>query len=173
MIFGAVFWSVYADKRGRRSAYLASLACIFLAGLASAFAPSALWLVAFRIVVGFGVGGSLPVTTILVSEFLPTNHRSDVICRLSGLFWGSGLVSASVLGLVLNRAIGSSPGWAAVRATRGLDWSRSRCRFEAARRVLSSRREATASRVHETSNPLYTVAYEEDIRRTIDAIFEA
>ncbi|CAM9826659.1 unnamed protein product, partial [Laminaria digitata] len=103
MIFGAVFWSVYADKRGRRSAFLASLSCIFLAGLASAFSPSALWLVGFRIVVGFGVGGSLPVTNILVSEFLPTSSRSDVICCLSGLFWGAGLITASVLGVVLNR----------------------------------------------------------------------
>ena len=106
MLFGAVFWSILADKRGRRSAFILSLACIFVAGLASAFAPSFYWLLLFRAIVGFGVGGSLPVTTVLISEFLPTSHRAAVMCRLSGLFWAAGLIIASLLGLFLSSALG-------------------------------------------------------------------
>lgn len=107
MLLGAVFWSILADKRGRRSAFILSLACIFVAGLASALAPSFYFLLFFRAIVGFGVGGSLPVTTVLISEFLPTSHRAAVLCRLSGLFWAAGLIIASLLGLVLSRVLGS------------------------------------------------------------------
>lgn len=106
MLFGAVFWSVFADKRGRRSAFILSLSCIFVAGLVSAFAPSFYLLLLLRAIVGFGVGGSLPVTTVLTSEFLPTSHRATVLCRLTGLFWPAGLIFASLLGLVLSRALG-------------------------------------------------------------------
>eukprot|EP00904_Undaria_pinnatifida_P002351 jgi/Undpi1/12116/HiC_scaffold_48.g14089.m1 len=106
MLLGAVFWSVYADKCGRRNAFILSLACIFIAGLASAFAPSFYMLLFFRAIVGFGVGGSLPVTTVLISEFLPTSHRAAVLCRLSGMFWAAGLIITSLLGLVLSRTLG-------------------------------------------------------------------
>lgn len=107
MIFGALFWSVYADKRGRRSTFTLSLACIFVGGLVSALAPSFHALMLFRAIVGFGIGGSIPVTTLLVSELFPTSFRATVQCRLGGLFWGAGLISAPLLGLALNRALGS------------------------------------------------------------------
>ena len=105
MLFGGVFWPVYADKRGRRSAFILSLACIFVAGVASAFAPSFLWLMFSRTIVGFGVGGSIPVTTLLIAESLPTSQRATVQCHLSGLFWAAGLIIASLLGLFLSRAL--------------------------------------------------------------------
>ena len=107
MLFGGLFWPVYADKRGRRSAFILSLACIFVAGVASAFAPSFLCLMILRAIVGFGVGGSIPVLTILISESLPTNQRATVQCHLCGLFFAAGLIIASLQGLFLSRALGS------------------------------------------------------------------
>lgn len=106
MLFGAMFWPVYADTRGRRSAFILSLACIFVVGLASAFAPSFYVLLFFRALVGFGIGGSIPVTTLLLSEMIPTSYRATVQCRASGLYWAAGLISASLLGLALSRALG-------------------------------------------------------------------
>lgn len=107
MLIGAGFWSVYADKCGRRTAFVQSLACVFLGGVASAVAPSLATLCIFRTVVGFGIGGNMPVSTALVTEFLPTSHRADVLCRLSGAFWGFGVMAASLLGLVLSNVFGS------------------------------------------------------------------
>lgn len=104
---GAGFWSVYADRCGRRTAFVQSLACVFLGGVASAAAPSLVTLCIFRMVVGFGVGGNLPVSTALVTEFLPTSHRAHVLCRVSGAFWGLGVITASVLGLVLANVLES------------------------------------------------------------------
>ena len=107
MLIGAGFWSVYADKCGRRSAFVQSLACVFLAGVASAAAPSLVTLCIFRMVVGFGVGGNLPVSAALVAEFLPTSQRAYVLCGISGAFWGVGVITASLLGLVLANTLRS------------------------------------------------------------------
>ena len=107
MLIGAGFWSVYADKCGRRTAFVQSLACVFLGGVASAAAPSLATLCIFRMLVGFGVGGNLPVSTALVTEFLPTSHRADVLCRVGGSFWGFGVIIASLLGLILDNVFES------------------------------------------------------------------
>lgn len=106
MTLGAVFWSVYADKRGRRSAFMLSLSFIFLAGLASALVPSFLLLLGSRTIVGFGVGGNIPVSVALVTEFLPTKQRAPVLSYMNGLFWGAGIVSASLIGLLLSQVFG-------------------------------------------------------------------
>lgn len=102
MLFGAMFWSVYADTHGRRRAFVLTLGCIFVAGLASAFAPTFALLLFFRVLVGFGIGGNLPVTSALITEFLPTRNRATVLCLLGGVFWGLGLMAASLLGLLLS-----------------------------------------------------------------------
>lgn len=106
MSFGAVFWSVYADKHGRRNAFFLTLSVVFLAGLASALVPSFRLLLVSRAVVGFGVGGNLPVSVALVTEFLPTKQRASALGYMNGLFWGAGIVCASLLGLVLSSVLG-------------------------------------------------------------------
>lgn len=107
MFFGAAFWSVYADKHGRRGAFVFSLVFVFIGGLASAVSPSVHALLLFRAAVGFGVGGNIPVTTALVAEFLPTSARANVMCIIAGVFWGSGLACASLLGLILHTVLGA------------------------------------------------------------------
>ncbi|CAM9382919.1 unnamed protein product [Hapterophycus canaliculatus] len=106
MLVGAAFWSIYADTRGRRTAFVQSLACVFVGGLFSAVAPSFGLLCLCRMVVGFGVGGNLPVTTTLVTEFLPTEDRADILCRIAGICWGIGSIAASLIGLVLANIFG-------------------------------------------------------------------
>lgn len=106
MLFGAVFWSVYADRCGRRRAFLASLCFTFVAGLASAFSRSFTVLALLRMAVGFGVGGNIPVSSALLTEFLPTKQRAMMLCYLSGAFWGIGQMLAALLGLVLSHIAG-------------------------------------------------------------------
>ncbi|CAM9325603.1 unnamed protein product [Ectocarpus sp. 4 AP-2014] len=107
MLVGAGFWSIYADKRGRRTAFVSSMACVFVGGVFSAFSPSFDVLCLCRVLVGFGVGGNLPVTTALVTEFVPTNDRSNVLCATAGTFWGIGTIFSSLLGLILANVLGS------------------------------------------------------------------
>ena len=106
MIFGVIFWSVYADKHGRQRAFLLSLTCFVVAGLATALAWSANALIVLRTIVGFGVGGNIPVTNVLLAEFLPTSQRGTVICRVVGVVLGLGIVLLALVGLALSRALG-------------------------------------------------------------------
>lgn len=46
------------------------------------------------------------MTTALVTEFLPTDERANVMCRVAGTFWGIGMVFASLIGLLLANALG-------------------------------------------------------------------
>ena len=48
MLFGAIFWSVFADKHGRRIAFMLSLACIVFTGLVTALASSVNMLIVLR-----------------------------------------------------------------------------------------------------------------------------
>lgn len=57
MLIGAGFWSIHADKHGRRIAYVQSLACVFVGGVLSALSPNLVFLCVCRVLVGFGVGG--------------------------------------------------------------------------------------------------------------------
>ncbi|CAM9684267.1 unnamed protein product, partial [Ectocarpus sp. 6 AP-2014] len=50
--------------------------------------------------------GNLPVTTALVTEFLPTNDRANILCATAGIFWGIGMIFASLLGLMLANVLG-------------------------------------------------------------------
>ncbi|CAM9638516.1 unnamed protein product, partial [Choristocarpus tenellus] len=106
MLVGAIFWSVQADRSGRRSAFIQSMAFVFVCGVCSALAPSYLSLLAFRTLVGFGVGGSIPVANALLAEFLPTKDRATYISYL-GFFWGLGMLAVPLLGMILSNTVGS------------------------------------------------------------------
>lgn len=106
-MFGAIFWSVYADKRGRHSAFLWSLIFLVVTGLATALSGSVKTLIILRTIVGFGIGGNIPVNNVILAEFLPTNQRAAVLCRVVGVFWALGIISLALLGLALKSALGS------------------------------------------------------------------
>ena len=86
MLVGAGFWSIYADKRGRRTAFVSSLACVFVGGIFSALSPSLFVLCLCRVLVGFGVGGRVGRTrkkTTLPGKIFPVwtvseTNRSSV-----------------------------------------------------------------------------------------------
>ncbi|CAM9284325.1 unnamed protein product, partial [Sphacelaria rigidula] len=106
MMVGAMFWSIMADRHGRRPAFMFSLLAAFLAGIGSALAPSFLSFLVLRVIVGFGVGGNIPVSTSLAAEFMPTHVRATVVMIVTGVSWGVGQVCASAAGLLLNNVIG-------------------------------------------------------------------
>lgn len=80
---GALFWGRVADRIGRRPAFLWTVATFSTATGLCAAVPEGAWLLLalLRVVVGFGVGGLSVVDVPLISEFVPTKHRT----RLAGL----------------------------------------------------------------------------------------
>eukprot|EP00127_Corallochytrium_limacisporum_P000806 Clim_evm92s25 gene=Clim_evmTU92s25 len=108
MALGAVFWSYTSDHMGRRRTLQYATIVMAFMGLLSAFSPSYGWLVLFRFLVGFGIGGLAQGVTLL-SEALPSNARGRHITVLSA-FWSLGAIFEAALAIALM----PEPGWRAL-----------------------------------------------------------
>ena len=97
---GAFAFGRIADVLGRKKIY--GLEAVLMVGgaLASAFAPSLIWLLVFRFVLGLGVGGDYPMSAVLMTEFSNRKNRG----KLVGLVFSMqalGTVAGYVAGLTL------------------------------------------------------------------------
>jgi MFS transporter, PHS family, inorganic phosphate transporter len=97
---GALVFGRYADKVGRKRVYWIVAAVMIAGALGSAFAPSFWTLIAFRFVLGFGVGGDYPVSAVMVSEYANRKDRG----KLVGMVFGTqalGLIVGPLIALTL------------------------------------------------------------------------
>ncbi|MGH3209887.1 MAG: MFS transporter [Trebonia sp.] len=76
---GALAFGRLADVIGRTRVYWMSAAMMVLAAVGSALSPSLAVLVAFRFLLGFGVGGDYPVSAVLMSEYAHHSNRGRMI----------------------------------------------------------------------------------------------
>ncbi len=88
---GAVFFGHIADKFGRRKIYGYEVLVLAAGALASAFAPGIWWLIAFRAILGFGIGGDYPVSATIMSEYAARRHRGRMVALVFSM-QGAGLV---------------------------------------------------------------------------------
>ncbi len=105
MLVGAIVSGTLADRWGRRAVFLATLVLFSIAtglcGLATGFFS----LLALRCLVGFGLGGELPVAAALVSEFAPSAHRGRLVVLLES-FWAVGWAAAALIAWLFIPAYG-------------------------------------------------------------------
>jgi MFS family permease len=97
---GAFVFGRIADVFGRKVVYTAVAAIMIFGAIASALAPSFLFLVFARLILGLGIGGDYPVSAVLMSEY---SNRADR-GRLVGLVFSMqavGLVVGPLVGIVL------------------------------------------------------------------------
>jgi MFS family permease len=97
---GGFSWGFISDRIGRTKALTLSVGTFGIFTLLISFAPSWEWVVAFRLLSGFSVGGILVLTPTLLSEIWPARSRSvmigiDSIGFPVGIF-SSGLVTVLV-----------------------------------------------------------------------------
>lgn len=103
MAIGAALAGTVADHIGRRKIFMLTLAVYSLATGLSAASLAVWMLILFRFIVGMGLGGELPVTSTMVTEFLPKKTRGRGIVLLES-FWAVGwLVAALVAYLLIPR----------------------------------------------------------------------
>ncbi len=78
-MFGGFCWGLICDRIGRSRSVVYSTICYGLFGIATALASN--WMVAgiSRFFTGFGIGGVLVTTTILISEIWPDKKRGSSI----------------------------------------------------------------------------------------------
>jgi MFS family permease len=97
---GALVFGRLADKIGRTRVYWMSAALMVIAAVGSALAPSLTVLVAFRFVLGFGVGGDYPVSAVLMSEYADHRNRGRMVALVFSA-QAVGLVVGPLLALAL------------------------------------------------------------------------
>jgi MFS transporter, PHS family, inorganic phosphate transporter len=103
---GALVFGRFADVVGRKRVYWL-VAVIMVAGaVGSALAPSYWVLIAFRFVLGFGVGGDYPVSAVMVSEYANRKDRG----KLVGMVFGAQAVGLIVGPLVALALLGAGAG---------------------------------------------------------------
>ena len=96
MFAGAVLVGLLADRFGRKLLFQTTLIVFSVAtglcGLTATYGA----LLAMRFLVGFGLGGELPVASTLVTEFAPKAHRGKMVVILES-FWAFGWALAAVV----------------------------------------------------------------------------
>ena len=76
---GAFVFGRLADVVGRKRVYWMVAAIMIVGALGSALSPSYWVLIAFRFLLGFGVGGDYPVSAVLMSEYANRKDRGKLV----------------------------------------------------------------------------------------------
>ncbi len=100
MALGAVLAGTIADKLGRKKVFAATVILYSVSTGLCAVAWSYESLLFFRFLVGFGLGGELPVAATLMSEYAPSHLRGRFIVLLES-FWGVGWLVAALISYVI------------------------------------------------------------------------
>lgn len=100
MALGAVLGGSIADIVGRKKVFAFTLAMYSIATGLCGLSWNYGSLLFFRFLVGFGLGGQLPVAVTLVSEFSPVKHRGKFLVLLES-FWAAGWLIAALISYVV------------------------------------------------------------------------
>ena len=97
---GATVFGRIADIFGRKKIYGLEAAIMAVAAVGSAFSPNLIWLIAWRFLLGIGIGGDYPVSAVLMSEYSNRKNRG----RLVGMVFSMqalGLIAGPLVALVI------------------------------------------------------------------------
>lgn len=97
---GSILFGRLADFVGRRSIYGFTLIVLALGAIASALAPSIIWLVIFRFILGLGIGGDYPLSATLMSEYANRRDRGKLITMVFSM-QGLGLMLGPLVAIML------------------------------------------------------------------------
>ena len=100
MAIGAIISGTIADKIGRKRVFAFTLLTYSIATGLCGLSWNLTSLMIFRFIVGFGLGGQLPVAVTLVSEFSPLKHRGKFLVLLES-FWAFGWLLAAIISYLI------------------------------------------------------------------------
>ena len=111
MFVGAVGLGAFADRFGRRRAFLINLGLYSVFTLAGALAPNPAMLIVSRVIAGIGIGAELPLCDSYLAELLPARHRG----RYTAIAYTLGFVGVPAVGFLARVLVPMSPlgvaGW--------------------------------------------------------------
>lgn len=103
---GALFWGTVADRIGRKRTLMITLGIYAVTMAVNGFAWSFPQLVLTCIVMGFGIGGTIPLGFTLLAECTPARHRGMLMVLVGVLSLVGGYVIASGSAVLLIDAFG-------------------------------------------------------------------
>jgi AAHS family 4-hydroxybenzoate transporter-like MFS transporter len=109
LMIGALFFGPLADRIGRKKIIILSTAAFGIGTLVTAFVNDVNTLLAIRFLTGLGLGGAMPNTIALTSEFSPHRRRATMVMAM---FVGFSIGAA--LGGFLAAALIPQFGWRSV-----------------------------------------------------------
>jgi MFS family permease len=104
MMLGSPTWGKICDTFGRKICLFFCTVFTFTFGLLSSFSPSFIYMLVFRGLVGFGIGGA-PQAVTLCSEFLPLKQRAKSVA-FSMMFWSIGACLEVLLAILIMPTLG-------------------------------------------------------------------
>ena len=96
-MFGGIFWGIICDKIGRARSVVLSTACFGLFALLTGLSSSWLLVTICRFLSGFGIGGVL-VTTVILIEELWSEKKKAIIQGIVSLAMPVGFFAAGAIG---------------------------------------------------------------------------
>jgi MFS transporter, PHS family, inorganic phosphate transporter len=93
---GALLFGWLADRVGRKRVYWVVATIMVIAAVCSALAPTFWVLIAFRFLLGLGVGGNYPISAVLMTEYANRQDRGRLV---------SLVFSTQALGLIIGPLI--------------------------------------------------------------------
>jgi AAHS family 4-hydroxybenzoate transporter-like MFS transporter len=93
LAIGAIVVGPLSDRWGRKKPLMTAILLFGVFNLLSAYSGSLVELAALRFLTGLGLGAAMPITTTLLSEYVPEGKRGSL---LAFMFTGFGLGSAVV-----------------------------------------------------------------------------
>ena len=93
-VIGSLVWGHLADRVGRRATILV-IATMFMATSVCAAMPSLPWNLLMCFLMGFSVGGLLPIVYALLTETIPVRRRGQLIVLVAGIGTALGFLLAS------------------------------------------------------------------------------
>lgn len=106
---GGIVFGVVADRAGRTRALMATILIFSVCSLGAATSQTLWQLMAWRILLGFGMGGEWASGAVLVSETWPPEHRTRAISIMqSG--WALGYIAAALLAALVLDVMDLGPG---------------------------------------------------------------
>ncbi|OYT62234.1 MAG: MFS transporter [Thermofilum sp. ex4484_15] len=105
MMIGASLWGFLADVLGRKRALQLTVTMYAIFTGLSALSWNWISMTILRIVTGIGMGGTIPLCFVYLSEFIPAKHRGKFLVLLDS-FWAYGWIMASLLGYLIIPKLG-------------------------------------------------------------------
>ncbi len=104
-LLGALFFGWIAERYGRITGMVWSIATFAVMSLVCAFAWDYQSFLVFRLIQGFGLGGEVPIAAVYISELAQSKSRGRFV-MLYELIFPVGIVAASLLGLWIVPTLG-------------------------------------------------------------------